>query len=229
MRSTDRVHTAERVALVQWTARIGAVSADALAVRDACTAASARARLQGAERARLLSSRRPLAGQPALYTVTRAGLRLSGLPGLDPPRVSAANASHAIACATAAAVLERCYPDHRVQGERALRHDEREHAARLASARLGDGPDGVPRLHRPDLVLWPEHPDGGAPIAVEVELTVKAPGRLLGICRAWGRCGCVAGVLYLAAPGVDRALERAIEKAQAHRQIVVLPFDALAR
>ncbi len=225
-------HTPERVALVQWIARIGAVTAEALALREDRTVASARARLLAAEHARLLSHRRPLAAQPALYTVTRAGLRATGLCGLDPCRVSAANAAHAIACAAAAAALERRYPDHLVQGERELRRDERDRGAELASACLGVGPDGRPLLHRPDLVLWPDCPTAGRPagrpVAVEIELTLKAPRRLHAICRAWGRCRCVAGVLYLAAPGVERALERAVDAAQARRQIVVVPFDALA-
>ncbi|HYM56105.1 MAG TPA: hypothetical protein VES97_12140 [Solirubrobacteraceae bacterium] len=229
------------MAIMQWTAGLGAVTAEALADREGSTVASARARLLAAERERLLSRQRPLAGQPALYAVTRAGLRVSGLRGLEPCRVSTANAAHTIACAGVAAALERCYPDHRVLGERELRRDERECGAELASARLGYRPDGGPLLHRPDLVLWPKQapasPPGGLressvqadgrPVAVEVELTVKAPRRLLEICRAWARCRCVAGVLYLASPEVESALARAIEKAQAAERVVALPFDAL--
>jgi hypothetical protein len=225
----SKMPSPERVAIVQWTARIGAVTAEALAEREGCTVASARARLQAAKRARLLSCARPLTDQPALYTVTRAGLSATGLRGFDPCRVSAANARHAIVCAGVAAALERAYPDHRVMGERELRREEREGGARLASASLGGGPDGgAPLLHRPDLVLWPDGPGEPLPVAVEVELTVKAPRRLLEICRAWARCRCVAGVLYLAAPEVRRPLERAIEQAQAGERIAVLALDALA-
>ena len=82
-------------------------------------------------------------------------------------------------------------------GERELRREERERGAPLASAQLGSGPDGGPLLHRPDLVLWPNTSADPLPVAVEVELTVKAPRRLLEICRAWARCRAVAGVLYL--------------------------------
>jgi hypothetical protein len=67
------------------------------------------------------------------------------------------------------------------------------------------------------------------PVAVEVELTVKAPRRLAEICRAWARCRCVAGVLYLAPPEVRRALERAIDQAQAGERIAVLGLDAVPR
>ncbi len=225
--------TPERVAIMQWTARMGAITAEALADRLEVTVASARGRLQVLEKVGWLSRKRPLAQQPALYTATRAGLRVAGLQGLDPCRVSASNAHHLIVCAWVAAALERCYPDHLVLGERELRRDERERGVPLASARLGVAPDGGPLLHRPDLVLSPEGPGeelgDGLPVAVEVELTVKAPQRLAEICRAWARCRCVAGVLYLAPPEVRRALDRAIEQTQAGERIVVVGLDAVPR
>jgi len=223
--------TPERVAIMQWTARMGAVTDEALADRLDVTVASARGRLQVLQKAGWLSRKRPLAQQPALYTATRAGLRIAALQGLDPCRVSASNAHHLIVCARVAAALERCYPDHLVLGERELRRDERERGVPLASARLRLGPDSGPLLHRPDLVLWPQDPNAGdeLPVAVEVELTVKAPRRLAEICRAWARCRCVAGVLYLAPPEVRRALDRAIDQAQAGERIVVVGLDAVPR
>src|SRR5262249_13398432 len=149
----------ERAAIVRWTARIGAVTAEALAEREGVTAASARARLLAAERAGLLSRQRPLAEQPALYTATRRGLGAPGPGGPAPCRVSAANARHLIACAAVAAALERCYPDHRVLGERELRREEQASGTALASAQAGIQACGEPLLHRPDLVLWPKEPD----------------------------------------------------------------------
>jgi hypothetical protein len=242
MTRSEAPHPLARVAILQWTARLGAVTAEALADHEGATVASARARLLAAVRAGLISRSRPLQGQPALFTLTRAGLRASGLHGLEPSHVSTANAAHAIACASVAAALERSYPDHRLLGERELRRDERECGAPLASAVLGSGPDGAPLLHRPDLVLWPEPanetarseaaerpaPAGARPVAVEVELTVKAPRRLLEICRAWARCRCVAGVLYLVAPEVGRPLARAVDRAQAGERIVLVSLEALA-
>jgi hypothetical protein len=218
----------ERVEILGWTARIGAVTAEALAAREGGTVASARARLVAAERDRQLTSQRPLAGKPALYTVTQAGMRASGLRGIDPCRISVANAPHAIACAHAAGALEGRYPGHHVVGERELRREERLAGAALASARLGTGPDGGPLLHRPDLVLWPQESLYQLPIAVEVELTIKAPRRLEEICRAWARSPRISGVLYLAPADVERALVRAIARAGASERIVVVPFDCLA-
>jgi hypothetical protein len=130
-------------------------------------------------------------------------------------------------CSVVAGALERCYADHRVLGERELRRDERELGAPVASARMGPGARGRPLLHRPDLVLWPDRGDAGPPVAVEVELTIKAPQRLIDICRAWSRCRAVAGVLYIAPPEVERALARAIARANAGERIVVVGLDAL--
>jgi hypothetical protein len=221
--------TPKRVAIMQWTARMGAITDEALAGRLDVTVNSARGQLQVLQKAGWLSRKRPLAGQPALFTATRSGLRMVALQGLDPCRVSPSNANHLIVCARVAAALERCYPGHLVLGERELRRDERERGIPLASARLGIAPDGGPLLHRPDLVLWPDESESGdrLPVAVEVELTVKAPRRLADICRAWARCGCVAGVLYLAPPEVQRALRRATDQAQAGERIVVVSLDAL--
>jgi hypothetical protein len=219
----------EQLALLRWTVRLGVVTADALAVHGRWTLASARARLQAAESKGLLCSRRLLAGCPALYTATGPGLRASGLHGFEACRVSVAGAPHAIECARVAAALEQAYPDHHVMGERELRREEREAATPLASALLGRGPGGTPLLHRPDLVLWPQEAleHQRLPVAVEVELTIKAPRRLLEICRAWARSRCVAGVLYLVAPNVERPLARAIAQAHAAGRIAAVPIAAL--
>jgi hypothetical protein len=227
---TDR-HTRtlprELATTLRWTASVGAVTAESLAHLQDTGVASARGRLSAATHERLLTRHRLLYELPALYTVTRAGLRAAGIAGLEPCRVSAANSLHTIACALAAAELQRRYPDQRVAGERDLRAQERRLRAPVASATMrGPGGRGS-MLHRPDLVLWPEAGDRRGPVAVEIELTVKAPRRLEAICRAWARSREVAGVLYLAPADVERALRRAIDKAQATAQIVVLPLDAL--
>jgi hypothetical protein len=108
-------------------------------------------------------------------------------------------------------------------GERELRREERAAGSALASASVGGS------LHRPDIVLWPgAAADERLPVAVEVELTVKAPRRLEDICRGWARARCVAGTLYLAAPEVQRPLSRAIERARAGERIALVGLDALA-
>lgn len=219
--------SAARTAIVSWAAGLGAVTAEALALRLQISVPSARARLLAAERDGLLARHRPLVDRPALYTVTRVGLRAVAARGLEPGRVSAAGAAHLIECARVAVALKHCYPDQRVAGERELRREEREQRRALASAELGPGRRGERARHRPDLVLWPRDPRGGLPVAIEVELTVKAPERLREICRAWARARCVAGVVYLAAPAVERALLRAIDRVDARERVAVVPLDAL--
>jgi hypothetical protein len=223
----DHPPTPEQIEIVRWAASLGAITAEALALRLDITPASARARLAVAQRRGLLARDRPLTGGSALFTVTRPGLRACGTRGIDPCRIAPTCAHHLTVCAGAAAVLERCYCDHRLMGERELRRDERERGRPLASAQLGSRYGWEGRLHRPDLVLWPRVPHGGLPVAVEVELTVKAPRRLVEICRAWARCRAVAGVLYLAPAVVGRALTRAIAETRASEQIAVVPLDAL--
>jgi hypothetical protein len=228
MSNNNNNPSAERVALLQWVGGIGAVTAEAVSQRELTTVSSARARLAAAHGDGLLARERPLSGRPALYTLTRAGLRAAGLHGLQECRVSPANALHLITCAAVAAGLERCYPSHRLIGERELRRQERLRGEPLASARLGGGA-GCEPLHRPDLVLWPHAAEQELPVAVEVELAVKAPRRLAAICRSWARCREVAGALYLAAPSAERALLRAIEQVDASPRVLVVPLDALGQ
>jgi hypothetical protein len=77
--------------------------------------------------------------------------------------------------------------------------------------------------HLPDLVVW--GPTGhGRPggIAVEVELTVKAPRRLEQIVRGWRRAvsqGVVSHVLYVCSPAALRAVDRAIAATEAQQQV----------
>jgi hypothetical protein len=227
MARADNTYSPDQLEIVRWTVRLGAITAEALAQHGGWTLASARGRLLAVERAGLLVGRRLLADAPTLFVATRAGLRASELRGIEPCRLSVSNAPHAIECARVAAALERAYPDHVVIGERELRRDERESGTALASADLGERPDGTPLLHRPDIVLWPDAPNERLPVAVEVELTIKAPRRLLEICRAWARCRCVAGTLYLVAADVRRPLERAIERAQAGERIALVGLDSL--
>jgi hypothetical protein len=227
MRQQDRPPTEEQIEIARWTASLGAVTAEALAQRTGASVASARAKLIAARQRKLLASARPLSGRPMLFTITRAGLRACQTHGIDVCVVSPSNASHLIVCAAAAAVLERRYPSHRLVGERELRRDERERGHPLASAMLttSNGVEG--RLHRPDLVLCPHSP-GGLPLAVEVELTIKSPQRLVEICRAWARCRTIAGVIYFAPEDVQRALRRAVAKVRAFEQVVIVPLDSLS-
>ncbi|HEY4823751.1 MAG TPA: hypothetical protein VIH49_01785 [Solirubrobacteraceae bacterium] len=223
---TARNVSKERAELLRWTAGIGAVTGESLALRRCTSIASAQAMLTAAARAEQLVRHRPLADRPGLYTITRLGLRAAALYGIEPCRVSAASAQHMIACAHVAAALERRYPGQLVVGERELRKREREAGTPLASVVLRQVGEHGPSMHRPDLVLLPRS-GPRLPVAVEVELTIKAPRRLAEICRAWARSRHVEAVLYVAPPAVERALDRAIGAARAGEDVVVVPLDSL--
>jgi hypothetical protein len=222
------IATQEQRELLCWTASLGAITAEALAVRRGDSLASARARLSALCRRGLLSRKQLLSARPALYTLTAAGRRAVGLGAQAGCSVSPSNANHLIACAQVAASLERCYPGQRVLGEHELRAGERACGRPQTVARLATG------LHRPDMVLLApvdgrsgRAPARALPVAVEVELTDKAPRRLRAICRAWARCPQVAGVLYLTSARVEPALVRAVQAARAQERIAVVPLAAL--
>src|ERR1700753_3915350 len=122
----------DQSSLIRWCAGLGAVTADALAVRDRSTLRSARGRLAAAERSRLTCAWRLLKDQPTIYTATKRGLKLAAVSGVEPSRVSPGGARHAILCCAAAVALEQTYPDRLVLGEPAVRRLERESRRPLA-------------------------------------------------------------------------------------------------
>lgn len=206
-------------AILDWLARIGAGSAVELAAACGLGTRATQGRLAALEGARLTRSHRLLHGAPALYTLTCSGLRTAGRAELDPVAVSAAGFAHLLAVARVAAALAS--GGRSVGGERELRAFEQLEGRPLASAEVGLARDGTVALHRPDLVCW----DAERPIAIEVELTVKAPARLAAIVRGWARSRLVGGVVYYATPAAERALTRAVRSESAHPRVAVLPLD----
>jgi hypothetical protein len=208
--------------VVAWIATVGAVSAQDVMARVGVGRTVAYRRLRALIELGLLSRVRLVYGQPALYVATRDGLKWAGLSQLDPARVGVATTRHWALCARLAVVLERANPGGVVWGEPILRAAELDAGRAIASAQLGDLPDGRARLRRPDLVLFPA---GGLPVAVEVELSVKGARRLQAICRAWARCRLVSQVRYYAPPRVARAVSRAVSAVHAYDAIRVLSLD----
>jgi hypothetical protein len=205
--------------ILDWLGAIGAAGADDVALACGLTAASARGRLAALGRAGLCRSARLLHGEPALHAPTRAGLRASGRSGIDPVTFSAASFAHQQAVARVAARLRAGGQE--IHGERELRAWERAAGRAIASAEVGYAADGGRALHRPDLVWL----GAQAPIAIEVELTVKAPERLRAIVRGWARSRAVERVVYYATPGVLAALERALERESARERVAVVPLE----
>jgi hypothetical protein len=213
------LHDRSTVAILDWLAAIGAGSAGELAASCGLSLRATGARLRAMEDAGLTRSLRLLHGAPALHVLTRRGLRAAGRPELDPVAVSASGFAHLLAVAGVAVALGNA--GHRVAGERELRALERAEGRPLASAEVGLARDGTVALHRPDLVCW----GAGAPIAIEVELTVKAPARLQTIVRGWARSRLVGGVVYYATPPAARALQRALRSECAGERVAVIPVD----
>jgi hypothetical protein len=109
--------------------------------------------------------------------------------------------------------------------EREIRVEENDRGELLASAAVGELPNGRPALHRPDLALISP---AGRTLAIEVELSIKAPKRLAAICRGWARARHIAHVYYLATPSVEGAVNRAIKGVRAEDRITVLPLSDAA-
>jgi hypothetical protein len=209
--------------IVDWIGRIGAASAVDLMVRFGFGRSQAYARLRALVADDLLAVTRLVHGQPTLYVATREGLAWAGLHELGVCRVSVALARHWALCARLAVVLERIEPSFEVWGERELRAAELD-AGRSISAELGRLPDSRPRLHRPDLALWPRE-QNRRPVAVEVELAVKRARRLEAICRAWARCRVVKSVRYYATPLAAHAVARAVDRVGAADVIELHSLD----
>ena len=163
---------------------------------------------------------------PGCTSRPRKGLRRCGLERLAIYRVSSGGFEHAKEVASAA-VVATCRPSGwELLSEREIRAEESDRGELVASAKLGDLPGGRPALHRPDLALVsPE----GRTLAVEIELSIKAPRRLAAICRGWARARHVSHVYYLANAAPGRAVTRAISETRAQDRITVLPLQEQLR
>ena len=206
-------------AMLDWLAATGAASASELAAVAALSSRTVATRVRALEQAGLLSSAELLRGEPALHALTRRGLRAAGRPELDPVAISTSSFGHCLAVARVALAL-RAAGEH-VGGERELRAFERIEGTPLASAAVGLARDGATAWHRPDLVCW----RAGPPLAIEVELTVKAPERLRTIVRGWARSRLVEGVVYYASPSAARALNAAVRIEVAHEAVAILALE----
>jgi hypothetical protein len=165
---------------------------------------------------RLIARDDLLRREPSVLYATREGLRWAGL-GYPVAKLSPSLIRHGLRCTSTAQMLRREFAAG-VHTERDLCWFERQEGRPLASAKLGTRPDGGPRFHRPDLAIVTE----AGVIAVEVELSAKAPRRLEEIMRAWRRSPLVSEVRYYCEPGqTRRAVERAILATRSQERVRV--------
>lgn len=209
-------------AILTWVGRLGVVRLDDVRARFSLGRTVAYRRIAALIEAGLLERLRILYSEPALLRATRTGLRYAGLP-LPVASISPELTRHWIACARVALCLEREHGTV-VLSEREIRAAERASGRPLASAKLGEHASGQARLHRADLALV----GADETVAVEVELTPKAPRRLEAIIRAWRRARWVDSVRYYARAGATiGGLERAVRRTRAADRIDVVALEAL--
>lgn len=210
-------------AILAWVGRLGVVRLDDVRARFALGRTVAYRRTAALIEAGLLERVRVLYSEPALLRATRTGLRYVGLP-FSVASLSPELTQHWITCARVALCLEREHGAAAVLSEREIRAAERASGRPLASAKLGEHASGQARLHRADLALVIA--DGI--VAVEVELTPKAPRRLEAIIRAWRRASWVDSVRYYARAGATMGgLERVLHRTRAADRIEVVALEAL--
>jgi len=169
----------------------------------------------------LLERLQLLRSETGLIRATRDGLQYAGL-GLPVASISVGGAEHTLRCATVGLEAEQRYGADRVLTEREFRFAEQIEGRRIAAAKLNNEYDR-PRLHRADLAILTDE----GTIAVEVELTPKAPKRLRQLIGAWTWATIgkedVVEVCYLCAPGqTRRAVERVVEKERRFAEHIVV-------
>ncbi len=215
------MQTKKDAEIVGWIGRIGAAGAEHVMGRFTMGQSWAYARLSRLVSDGLLEQKTLLYRKPGLYIATAHGLGSAGLEQLGLYRVSSGGFEHAQEVATVAVALHRGFRGWELLSERELRVEEGDRAELMASAKLGELPGGRSALHRPDLAVI--SPDGRV-LAVEIELSIKAPRRLAAICRGWARARHVSHVYYLAEAAPARAVSRAIAETRAGDRITVLPL-----
>jgi hypothetical protein len=165
----------------------------------------------------LLERIQTLPGDPTLIRATLNSLRYVHLP-LPLAKVSAYQADHWAALASVALWAEERWGRDAVISERELRRLEAESVRPIGSCVVGEHRGGYEALHRPDLLVT----DNGSPVAVEVELTPKAPRRLEEIVRGFRRARHLERTIYVVGDGTTRrAVERAVRKVRAGERVIV--------
>jgi len=216
------MHTEKDAEIAGWIGRLGAAGAEHVMGRFTMGRSAAYEHLSRLVWDGLLEQKVLLYRKPGLYVATAEGLRRCGLERLAIYRISSGGFEHAQEVATAAVSLHRGFPGWELLSEREIRVQEGDRHELVASARLAERPDGRHALHRPDLALIsPE----GRTLAIEIELSIKAPRRLAAICRGWARARHVSHTYYLAEPAPARAVARAIAETRAEDRITVVALE----
>ena len=216
--------------LLAFAAEHRIVLAAQLARLFGCSEAAMRRRLGTLRAAGLVAGTRRLRHEPIAWAITRPGLAAIGST-LGPPRpldLAAYRHDVGLGWLAAAAHAGRFGELSQIVTERRMRSEDAR-AARSATDRLARARHGIalggwgagPRLHYPDLVLVTP---AGHRVAVELELTTKAPARRERILAAYAVDPSIDAVLYLVdRPAAVRALARSAARAGATGKLRVQP------
>jgi hypothetical protein len=220
MRSAGRNGSRDRE-LVVFVGRHGIVNVDQVMRAMGAGRTATYRRIAACVDLGLLERVRLLRDEPTVLRATRDGLDYAGL-GLPVASVKPGLVNHHLRCTDMALWAGRRFGHDRVLTEREFTWREQEEGRRLAAVKVGRARRGAgPKMHRADFVILK---DEGI-VAVEVELTAKAPKRLETLIRAWATAkaaGLVTEVHYICAPGTTkRAVERAVAKAHAQEAVAI--------
>lgn len=208
--------------IVRWIGRMGAVTLDQVRVRFQLGRTAAYRRVAVCVNAGLLDRVDTLRGQPSLIRATKAGLQFTALD-LRTAQVRAEQVGHWIACGEIALALEAEFGEASLLSEREIRSVEAEVGEPVASAIVGERPDGSWIRHRADLAVCCDD----RTLAVEVELTPKASRRLEEIVRGWRRARWVSAVRYYVPSGTTaEGVRRAIRATHSAERIELRELDA---
>lgn len=197
--------------LVELVGRHGIVTVEqVMAVMGAGRTASYR-RVAACVELGLLERLALLRDEPTVLRATRNGLNYVDL-GLPVASVTPGLVNHNLRCVDVALQLGRHFGHEQILTEREFTWRERAEGKEIASVDAGgeNGRSSRSRKHRADLAVLGEE----GTIAIEVELTAKAPTRLENLLLAWRRAHAeqvISAIYYFCAPGTTmRAVERAI-------------------
>ena len=204
--------------LVGFIGRHGVVAIEHVMARLGVREAAAYRRVAACIERGLLERIELLRREPSLIRATRAGLRYAGL-GLPVAVVSPGAVDHWLRCATTAQLLAAEFGAERVISERELRPPSASRAGRSPPPSSASCPAATPACTAPTSSSSPS----GRVIAIEVELTPKAPASPRVLIRAWrgARVGR-GGPLPLRPGPTRRGVERAVAKTYAGARVRIL-------
>jgi hypothetical protein len=220
-RGVKSATTSRDAEMVAWLGRIGAAGAEHVGERFGISRCRTQVRLAQLVADGLLTHSRLLHARPGVYSATRKGLSWQNLSRFPLFQPTPGGFEHAWQMASAAVALARELPAWQLLADREIGLAQRERDHLIAWARVETiGSRAV--HHRPDFALISP---SRRVVAVEVELSAKAPRYLVRVCRAWTRARHVEHVYYLATPRAAKAVRRAIDAVGAGDAITVLRLD----